>query len=161
MESSQFNKFLFSKDNRSYYFRYLILLIVNFMYVSFEIYRLNRMREMGIAYSGYQLNGEDFAKVYRLISVGKTFEGVFIILIGICILLPFTKKMKPLFNKIMLINFIVLIFLFVMNFILEKFFNVPNGMFTKLIQGPLLYQTIAFLIGSIRNTVENKLSSNH
>lgn len=159
MESIRSNKF-FSKNHRSYYFRYLILIIVNFMYVSFEIYRFSRMREMGITYSGYQLNALEFEKVSRLISIGKTFENVFMILLGICILLPFTKKMRPLFNQIMLMNFIVLISLFVMDLILEKIFSVPSGMFTKLIHGPLLYQTIAFLIGSIRNRVENKLRSN-
>lgn len=108
MMSNKINKPLFVKSNYPIYLSFILLAIVNFIYVSAEINKPNILKSMGYDIADSSVYEVSLAEVERITAVSNfslQFERAFIIISLLCLIFLLTKRVRPFFTRLVIVTY--------------------------------------------------------
>ena len=143
---SKINKQIFTKSNYPVYFSFVLLAIINFMYVVAEINKPHILQSMGYdttKSSVYQVSQAEVERLSTVSNYSLQFESAFIIVSLLCLIFLLTKKVRPFFTGLIIMTFSFFSLLFILNIALAAIFEVPQGNLTQLLIIP--FQSLVFI----------------
>lgn len=146
------NKQIF-KRNYPFYFIFLLLTVINLLYVRAEVNRPNILKSMGynfIESSVFQVSQTEVEKLATVHNYSLLFESAFLVISLLCILLLFTKKVRPLFKSLLIMTFIFFLCLFILNITLATIFGAPPGNLTQLLLIPFQFLFLSGIYGFVK-----------
>lgn len=153
MKSCKISRQLFPKSNYPLYFSFILLGIVNFIYVAAEINKPNVLKSMGYDVADSSVYQVSLAEVERITAVSNfslQFECAFIVISLLCLIVLLTKRVRPFFTKLVIITFSFFSLLFILNIGLAAIFESSYVNLTQLLILPFLLFVLISIYGFVK-----------
>ena len=146
------NNFI-AKKNYLLSFSFIFLAIINFMYVAVEINKPDVLKSMGYDRADSSVYQVSLAEVERITAVSNFslyFERAFIIISLLLLIFLLTKRVRPLFPKLLIITFCFYSLLFIINIGLAVIFKAPYINLIQLLLLPFLFLILISTYGLVK-----------
>ena len=146
------NNFI-AKKNYLLSFSFILLAIINFMYVAAEINKPHVLKSMGYdsAHSSvYQVSLAEVERITAVSNFSLHLERAFIIISLLLLIFLLTKKVRLLFTKLLIITFCFYSLLFIINIGLAVIFKAPYINLIQLLLLPFLFLILVRTYGLVK-----------
>ena len=143
----------FVKSNAALSFSFILLAIVNFIYVAAEINKPSILKSMGYGSadsSVYQVSLTEVERITAVSNFSLQFERAFIIISLLCLILLLTKRARPFFTRLVIMTFGFYSLLFIINISLAVLFKAPYINLLQLLMLPFLFLILISTYGLVK-----------